>query len=103
MRMRTRQRWPGPCVWERRRGAGGGRGAGRRAGSGPGGGPAGGRGARPGGGGFGMFTPNPDAGSWIHEAKYYQFFNDGTEDGKFTITKVRPGTYTRSEERRVGK
>jgi rhamnogalacturonan endolyase len=45
-------------------------------------------------GGFGNFAPNPDAGSWIHEAKYYQFFNDGTEDGKFTITKVRPGTYT---------
>ena len=40
------------------------------------------------------FTPNPDAGSWIHDAKYYQFFNDGTEDGKFTITKVRPGKYT---------
>ena len=33
-------------------------------------------------------------GSWIHDAKYYQFFNDGSEDGKFTITKVRPGTYT---------
>ena len=24
----------------------------------------------------------------------YQFFNDGTDDGKFTITKVRPGNYT---------
>ena len=57
--------------------------------------PGTGPGARPGGfGGFGNFTPNPDAGSWIHEAKYYQFFNDGTEGGKFTITKVRPGTYT---------
>jgi rhamnogalacturonan endolyase len=54
-------------------------------------------GAAPGGrigGGFGNFAPAADAGSWIHEAKYYQFFNDGTEDGKFTITKVRPGTYT---------
>ncbi len=52
-------------------------------------------GGRPGGFGGGFnFTPNPDAGSWIHDAKYYQFFNDGTEDGKFTITKVRPGTYT---------
>jgi rhamnogalacturonan endolyase len=50
---------------------------------------------RPGGfGGRGSFPVNPDAGSWIHEAKYYQFFNDGTEDGKFTITKVRPGKYT---------
>jgi rhamnogalacturonan endolyase len=37
---------------------------------------------------------NPDAGSWIHDAKYYQFFNDGTEDGKFAITKVIPGKYT---------
>jgi rhamnogalacturonan endolyase len=52
-------------------------------------------GARPygGRGGF-VFTPNPDAASWIHDARYYQFFNDGAEDGKFTITKVRPGTYT---------
>jgi rhamnogalacturonan endolyase len=55
----------------------------------PGGRPAGGR-----GGGFGNFTPNPDAGSWIHDARYYQFFNDGTPDGKFEITKVRPGSYT---------
>jgi rhamnogalacturonan endolyase len=37
---------------------------------------------------------NPDAGSWIHDARFYQFFNDGTEDGKFTITKIRPGKYT---------
>ena len=32
--------------------------------------------------------------SWIHNAKYYQFWNDGMEDGSFTITKVRPGNYT---------
>ncbi len=38
---------------------------------------------------------HPDTGgiSWIHDAKYYQFWNDGTEDGKFTITKIRPGNY----------
>jgi len=37
----------------------------------------------------------PDGGvSWIHNAKGYQFFGDGTQDGKFTITKVRPGNYT---------
>jgi rhamnogalacturonan endolyase len=60
-------------------------------GAGPGGGAPG---ARPGGRGFGGFAPNPDAGSWIHNANYYQFFNDGTPDGKFTITKVRPGKYT---------
>lgn len=54
--------------------------------SGPGGGFEGGRRF--------AFTPNPDAGSWIHDARWYQFFNDGSEDGKFTITKVRPGHYT---------
>jgi rhamnogalacturonan endolyase len=57
----------------------------------PGGGPGGGLGGRR--GGF-NFPPAADAGSWIHEARFYQFFNDGTEDGKFTITKVRPGKYT---------
>ena len=31
---------------------------------------------------------------WAHDAKFYQFWNDGSEDGKFTITNVRPGTYT---------
>ena len=31
---------------------------------------------------------------WAHDAKYYQFWNDGSEDGKFTLTNVRPGTYT---------
>jgi rhamnogalacturonan endolyase len=72
------------------------------AGFGPGGGagagPAAAAGGRPGGfgggGGFGNFAPSPDAGSWLHDARYYQFFNDGTEDGKFAITKVRPGKYT---------
>ncbi len=69
--------------------------------SAPGTAPGAGSGAAPsvapggrGGGGFGNFAPAADAGSWIHEAKYYQFFNDGTGDGKFTITKVRPGNYT---------
>jgi rhamnogalacturonan endolyase len=33
-------------------------------------------------------------GSWIHDARFYQFFNDGKEDGQFTISKVRPGKYT---------
>jgi rhamnogalacturonan endolyase len=42
----------------------------------------------------GYFTLPADAGSWIHDARFYQFFNDGAEDGKFTITKVRPGSYT---------
>ncbi len=39
---------------------------------------------------------HPDEGNleWIHNAKYYQFFNDGSDDGKFTLTEVRPGNYT---------
>ncbi len=31
---------------------------------------------------------------WAHDAKHYQFWNDGSEDGTFTITNVRPGSYT---------
>jgi rhamnogalacturonan endolyase len=31
---------------------------------------------------------------WAHDAKHYQFWNDGSDDGKFTITQVRPGNYT---------
>ncbi len=51
----------------------------------------GGRGGR-GGFGRGAFTPRPP--DWVHDAKHYQFWNDGSEDGRFTITNVRPGTYT---------
>ncbi|SNS46731.1 rhamnogalacturonan endolyase [Granulicella rosea] len=42
----------------------------------------------------GPFELPPDAGSWIHDARFYQFFSDGTDDGRFVIAKVRPGTYT---------
>jgi rhamnogalacturonan endolyase len=52
--------------------------------------PASGTSITPAGFGRGNFGP----GSWMHDARFYQFFNDGTEDGKFTITKIRPGTYT---------
>jgi rhamnogalacturonan endolyase len=38
------------------------------------------------------FFGGPD--SWMHDARGYQFFNDGSDDGHFTITRVRPGTYT---------
>ena len=39
---------------------------------------------------------HPDSGgvSWIHDSRYYQFWSDGKEDGRFTIPKVRPGEYT---------
>jgi rhamnogalacturonan endolyase len=59
-------------------------------GSGQGGAPAGGPGtfAR---GQFGPINPNID---WAHDAKYYQFWADGSDDGKFTIAMVRPGKYT---------
>ena len=36
----------------------------------------------------------PRLRDWVHDAKHYQFWNDGSADGKFTITEVRPGTYT---------
>jgi hypothetical protein len=32
--------------------------------------------------------------TWPHDGNYYQFWTDGSEDGKFTIANVRPGTYT---------
>ncbi|MDR3744974.1 MAG: polysaccharide lyase family protein [Acidobacteriaceae bacterium] len=42
----------------------------------------------------GLTAPDTDKLLWIHNANGYQFWNDGTEDGKFTLTKVRPGSYT---------
>ena len=32
--------------------------------------------------------------TWAHDGNYYQFWADGTEDGRFTIANVRPGKYT---------
>jgi rhamnogalacturonan endolyase len=32
--------------------------------------------------------------TWAHDGDYYQFWTDGSEDGRFTIANVRPGTYT---------
>jgi rhamnogalacturonan endolyase len=48
----------------------------------------------PGGGRFGRSGGGGAVVDWAHDAKFYQFWNDGTDDGKFTITNVRPGTYT---------
>jgi rhamnogalacturonan endolyase len=32
--------------------------------------------------------------TWPHDGEHYQFWTEGTEDGRFTITNVRPGSYT---------
>ncbi len=32
--------------------------------------------------------------TWPHDGEHYQFWTEGTADGKFTIANVRPGTYT---------
>lgn len=32
--------------------------------------------------------------TWPHDGNYYQFWADGSADGKFTIANVRPGRYT---------
>jgi rhamnogalacturonan endolyase len=45
-------------------------------------------------GGFVARSGNGDVVTWPHDGNYYQFWNDGTDDGKFTITNARPGTYT---------
>jgi rhamnogalacturonan endolyase len=62
------------------------------AGSPPPGTPAAGGPPRGGFGGRGFGGPRTI--DWAHDAKHYQFWNDGAADGKFTITNVRPGTYT---------
>jgi len=36
----------------------------------------------------------PRAVDYAHDAKFYQFWNNGSEDGKFAIADIRPGTYT---------
>jgi rhamnogalacturonan endolyase len=46
-----------------------------------------GAGGRPGRGGGGSTDG-------MHDARFYQFWNDGGADGKFTITNIRPGKYT---------
>lgn len=74
----------------------GGFGRGPGAGAGPGGALAANRGGAPatrgrgGAGGLGGFV----ASEYIRDAKNYQFWVKGSDDGTFTIPKVRPGTYT---------
>jgi rhamnogalacturonan endolyase len=45
-------------------------------------------------GGFVARSGNGNLVTWPHDGNYYQFWTDGSDDGKFTITNVRPGTYT---------
>ena len=47
-----------------------------------------------GGFGFGGFGFGPRVVEWQNNAREYQFWSQGDEDGKFTITNVRPGVYT---------
>jgi len=46
------------------------------------------------GGAFANRSGNGNLVTWQHDGNYYEFWNDGTDDGKFKITNVRPGTYT---------
>ena len=45
-------------------------------------------------GGFTQRSGNGNVIKWPHDGNYYQFWANGAEDGKFTISNVRPGTYT---------
>ena len=45
-------------------------------------------------GGFQQRSGNGNIVTWAHDGDYYQFWADGSEDGKFTIPNVRPGKYT---------
>ena len=46
------------------------------------------------GGAFAQRSGNGSLVTWDHDANYYQFWAEGGEDGRFTITQIRPGTYT---------
>ncbi|PTQ94051.1 rhamnogalacturonan endolyase [Mucilaginibacter yixingensis] len=45
------------------------------------------------GGGARAFNFPPQAINWQNDAKHYEFWVNGSEDGSFTIPNVRPGTY----------
>jgi rhamnogalacturonan endolyase len=42
---------------------------------------------------FQLRAGNGPTVTWPHDGNYYQFWADGSEDGKFTIPNVRPGHY----------
>jgi rhamnogalacturonan endolyase len=41
----------------------------------------------------GLAYPDADRSTWQNDAKHYQFWKSGLEDGTFTIRNVRPGSY----------
>ena len=46
------------------------------------------------GGSFAQRSGNGKLVTWQHDGNYYEFWNQGNEDGTFKITNVRPGKYT---------
>ncbi|MDP9175182.1 MAG: polysaccharide lyase family protein [Planctomycetota bacterium] len=46
------------------------------------------------GGAFALRSGNGNLVTWAHDGNYYQFWTDGADDGTFSITNIRPGTYT---------
>jgi rhamnogalacturonan endolyase len=45
------------------------------------------------GGAFANRSGNGNLVTWQHDGNYYEFWNQGNEDGTFKITNVRPGKY----------
>jgi rhamnogalacturonan endolyase len=45
------------------------------------------------GSGFQLRPGNGNIVTWPHDGNYYEFWVDGSADGRFTIPNVRPGTY----------
>ncbi len=43
---------------------------------------------------FNTRSGNGNLVTWDHDGNYYQFWTDGSPNGKFTLSNVRPGTYT---------